>query len=126
MILCTATIMGTACGGGDSTIVMSNGEKATYRGRADVADMSKVVIEMDEHFFKPTVLLGAPGQRLEVTLSNQGNQLHNFSVEGQRIDENLEPAFPVTVIVTFPQSGAVGFRCKFHLRENMRGEFATH
>jgi plastocyanin len=52
--------------------------------------------------------------------------VHNFSVEGQPIDVTLAPASPATVTVTFPRSGTIGFRCKLHLQQNMRGELVSH
>ena len=83
------------------------------------------VVEMGDFFFKPTVLRGRPGQRLTVTLSNQGNSLHDFSIPAQHIDANVEAGTPVTVTVTFPQKGALTFECRYHLLQNMRGELVT-
>jgi len=45
---------------------------------------------------RPDVLLSdVPGQRLTVTLSNQGNSLHDFSIPAQHIDANVEAGTPV-------------------------------
>ena len=65
------------------------------------------------------------GQKLAVTLSNQGNELHNFTVGAQHIDENVQAGTPVNVTVTFPAAGAVTFVCRFHLIQNMRGELVV-
>lgn len=90
-----------------------------------MAGVSTTVIEMDDSFFRPTVLHGTPGQRLTVTLSNQGNSLHDFRIAAEHIDANVDAGTPVTVTVTFPRKGAVTFECRYHLLQNMRGELVT-
>ena len=115
-------VLAPACAGGGSTIRLADGQRASAHGEADVAGVSTTVIEMDDFFFRPTVLHGTPGQRLTVTLSNQGNELHDFRIAAQHIDAGVEAGTPVTVTVTFPEKGAVTFECRYHLLQNMRGE----
>ncbi|MEA2534904.1 MAG: hypothetical protein QOJ93_2715 [Actinomycetota bacterium] len=118
-------LLAPACAPSGPTIRLADGQRASTRGEADVAGVSTTVIEMGDFFFKPTMLRGRPGQRLTVTLSNQGNSLHDFSIPAQHIDANVEAGTPVTVTVTFPQRGAVTFECRYHLLQNMRGELVT-
>ena len=118
-------LLAPACAPSGPTIRLADGQRASTRGEADVAGVSATVIEMGDFFFKPTVLRGRPGQRLTVTLSNQGNSLHDFSIPAQHIDANVDAGTPVTVTVTFPQKGAVTFECRYHLLQNMRGELVT-
>ena len=112
------------CGGGP-TIALSDGQRATDGGRADVSAATTTVVELVEYAFKPAVLTGRPGQRLTIALSNQGNALHDFRLASQQLDLNVEPAAPVTVTVTFPSSGAVSFECRYHLLQHMRGELVA-
>ena len=112
------------CGGGP-TIALSDGQRATDGGRADVSTATATVVELVEYAFRPAVLTGRPGQRLTITLSNQGNALHDFRLASQQLDVNVEAAAPVTVTVTFPGSGAVRFECRYHLLQHMRGELVT-
>ena len=121
-LLLLLLLLATACRGGGPTFRLSGGQLASFRGEAHVAGVTTTVVEVGDDYFKPTVLTGAPGQRLTVTLSNQGNELHNFRIPAQHIDENLTAGTPVTVTVTFPTSGSVVFECRFHLSEHMRGE----
>lgn len=114
-----------ACAGGGPTIRLADGQRASYHGEADVSGVSSTVIEMDDFFFRPTVLHGTPGQPLTVTLSNQGNSLHDFRIAAQHIDANVEAGTPVTITVTFPEKGAVTFECRYHLLQNMRGELVA-
>ena len=118
-------VLAPACAGGGSTIRLADGQRASAHGEADVAGVSTTVVEMDDFFFRPTVLHGTPGQRLTVTLSNQGNALHDFRIAAQHIDANVDAGTPVTVTVTFPDKGAVTFECRYHLLQNMRGELAA-
>ena len=112
------------CGGGP-TIALSDGQRAADGGRADVSAATTTVVELVEYAFRPAVLTGRPGQRLTITLSNQGNALHDFRLASQQLDLNVEPAAPVTVTVTFPSSGAVSFECRYHLLQHMRGELVA-
>jgi plastocyanin len=125
LLVATVALLTPACTASGPTIRLADGKLATARGEADVSGISATVIEMGDFFFKPTVLRGTPGQHVTVTLSNQGNALHDFSIRAQHIDANAEAGTPVTVTVTFPQKGAVTFECRYHLLQNMRGELVT-
>jgi plastocyanin len=125
VIALALAVLAPACAGAGPSIRLADGQRASYHGEAGVAGVSSTVIEMDDSFFRPTVLHGTPGQRLTVTLSNQGNSLHDFRIAAQHIDANVEAGTPVTVTVTFPAKGAVTFECRYHLLQNMRGELVT-
>ena len=125
LLLVAAAILAPACAGGGRSIRLADGQRASAHGEADVAGASSTVIEMDDFFFRPTVLRGTPGQRLTVTLSNQGNSLHDFRIAAEHIDAGVEAGTPVTVTVTFPEKGAVTFECRYHLLQNMRGELVA-
>ncbi|HYR63659.1 MAG TPA: cupredoxin domain-containing protein [Actinomycetota bacterium] len=114
-----------ACTGSGPTVRLADGQPAAAHGEADVSGVTTTVIELGDYFFQPTILRGAPGQHLTVTLSNQGNALHDFRIASQHIDANVEAGTPVTVTVTFPQAGAVTFECRYHLLQNMRGELVA-
>src|SRR5260370_34890001 len=111
-----------ACAGGGRSIRLADGQRASAHGEADVAGVSTTVIEMDDFFFRPTVLHGTPGQRLTVTLSNQGNSLHDFRIAAEHIAANVEAGTPGTVTVTCPERGAATFERRYHVPQNMRGE----
>ena len=118
-------VVAPACTGGDRSIRLADGQRASAHGEASVAGVSATVVEMEDSYFQPTVLRGTPGQRLTITLSNQGNSVHDFRIAPQHIDANVEAGSPVTVTVTFPEKGAVTFECRYHLLQNMRGELVT-
>jgi len=118
-------VVAPACTGGGRSIRLADGQRASAHGEASVAGVSATVVEMEDSYFQPTVLRGTPGQRLTITLSNQGNSVHDFRIAAQHIDANVEAGSPVTVTVTFPEKGAVTFECRYHLLQNMRGELVT-
>ena len=118
-------LLAPACAGSGPTIRLADGQRASAHGEADVAGVSTTVVELEDDFFQPTVLQGTPGQRLTITLSNQGNSIHDFRIAGQHIDAGVEAGTPVTVTVTFPEKGAVTFECRYHLLQNMRGELVA-
>jgi len=94
-------VVAPACTGGGRSIRLADGQRASAHGEASVAGVSATVVEMEDSYFQPTVLRGTPGQRLTITLSNQGNAVHDFRIAAQHIDANVEAGSPVTVTVTF-------------------------
>ncbi|HET6689314.1 MAG TPA: cupredoxin domain-containing protein [Miltoncostaeaceae bacterium] len=87
----------------------------------DVAGMSSVDVTMRDDAFVPSVLRGTPGQTVMLTLDNTGTQEHNFSLEAQKVDTDVEVGETATVKVTFPASGTLGFFCEYHQALGMTG-----
>ncbi len=82
-------------------------------------------LELDNFYFKPTVLKGTPGLKLKIELSNEGSALHNFTLEAQSIDQDVQSETKADVTVTFSQSGFLEFFCKYHKGLGMVGELST-
>jgi plastocyanin len=98
------------------------GQEATNHGSTDVTGMQDLEVELDDFYFAPTVLEGEAGQSLTVTLFNEGDAPHTFTVDELDIDQELQPGDEdVTVDVTFPDSGALVFYCRFHADGGMLG-----
>jgi plastocyanin len=91
-------------------------------GTKDVKGQAELDLEADDYYFAPTFLRGAPGQRLTLEIENESGTLHNLSIPGQRIDQDIPPNGTVKVEVTIPQSGVMHFFCKFHTAIGMNGE----
>jgi plastocyanin len=96
-------------------------QEATDHGTEDVGGASEVELEADDFYFEPTVLTGEAGQEVTLTITNEGDAPHNFSITDQDIDENLDPGDETEVTVTFPDSGTVVFFCSFHQGNGMLG-----
>jgi plastocyanin len=109
--------------GGTITI---NGDKANDHGSKVVSGSSSLELEADnegnEYYFDPTVLSGKPGQKLTLTVKNEGDTTHNFSLDAQNINQDVQSGKEITVTVTFPKSGDLEFYCAFHKSLGMIGE----
>ena len=109
-------------GGGQKTIA---GVNANDHGTKAVADQGKTEIELDDYYFKPTVLEGKPGQKVELELKNEGQTEHTFTIDSQNVNKDLGPGEEAEVEVTIPKSGVVSFYCKFHKSSGMAGALAV-
>ena len=107
---------GGESGGGKKTIA---GVSANDHGSKSVSGSTEV--ELDNYYFKPTVLKGKPGSELTLELKNEGSVEHNFTIDSQGIDKDLEAGKDAKVSVTIPKSGVVSFYCKYHKSMGMAG-----
>lgn len=82
-----------------------------------------VTLNAGEFFFEATCLTSSAGGTVAVTVTNVGSALHNFSVESQGIDEDVAAGESITVDVELPDSGTLGFVCKYHSGSGMVGAF---
>ena len=107
---------------------------AAYWGHMDVTDRSAAEIEVfiregvntGGWAFSSTILVGTPGQTLELTVVNPvGPQIfeleHNFTLEDQAINVDIPIGEEQVVTVTFPQSGSLTFFCRRHVDEGQAG-----
>lgn len=101
------------------------GEEATYHGNAEVAGLSEFELELDNFYFGPTVLDGDAGEALTLSLHNEGSASHTFTIDGAGVDEELQPGAEGSVDVTFPDSGALVFYCRFHRGSGMLGALSV-
>ena len=116
------TTTGASGGGGRKTIA---GVQANDHGAKAVADKGKTEVELDDFYFKPTVLTGKAGEKVVLELKNEGQTEHSFTIASQGIDKVIEPGHQAEVTVKIPQSGAVSFYCKFHKSSGMAGALAV-
>ena len=91
------------------------------QGTADVRGKDEIDLELDDNYFAPTFLRGAPGQRLKLVVENESSALHNFSIPGLGVDTNLAPHASAEIEVTFPESGSTPFFCDLHTALGMNG-----
>jgi plastocyanin len=109
---------------GSGTITVGS-DTANNHGSEDFTGKSTESLEADDFYFSPTVLKGSPGQKLKITIENEGTALHNFSQPQQGVDQDIQPGAKQTVSITFPQSGFLEFFCKYHRTQGMVGELKT-
>jgi plastocyanin len=135
----TLGLVATACGeeptirggqgqpGGDDTAggAAFDISQVEDHGAADLSGQSETSLELDDFYFEPTVLMGEPGQTLSIELENEGSAPHTFTIETADIDEEVQPGDKVETDVTFPDSGALTFICRFHAGGGMQGALSV-
>ena len=80
-------------------------------------------MDAGDFYFKGTFIRGNPGQVLTMELKNVADQVHNFSLPAQGLNQDIPPKghAPLSVAVTFPASGELQFLCKYHTAQGMNG-----
>lgn len=99
------------------------GVRANYHGTKDIAGTNKVSIEIEDNYFSPTVIKGKPGQRVLVSLENESQSPHTFTIAGTYIDMQIQPGGLSEVPVKLPKSGNLSFFCTFQKKNGMAGVF---
>jgi plastocyanin len=112
---------------GTPTTLTIDGKTANNKGTADLSGMSTFTLKLDNDkgifYFEPTVLKGTPGEKITLVLQNVGSTKHNFTLEAQKINEDVNtPGTSGKVAITFPQSGSLQFHCEYHQALGMIGE----
>jgi plastocyanin len=128
--LTVVAIAGTALVGGVAFAAknppVSLQGKVTNKGEKTVKS-GKISVEADDFYFKSTFLKAKPGTTVKVSLKNEGNTQHTFTIDGLGVDQTLDPDQKATVTVTLPASGATNFYCRFHgpqaTNQGMQGAF---
>jgi plastocyanin len=101
--------------------VVIAGEAINLHETARVQDGGAIEMEMDDDYFEPSILVGAPGATVTLELENDGVRPHNLFVPGQGIDIRCGVRAEDEVEVTFPTSGVLVFRCRYTATSGMRG-----
>ena len=117
----STTASTTSSPGAGSGKITVNGEAANDHGTKDVSGGGSQSVEVDNFYFNPTVFTAHAGDKLTLTLSNESQTAHTFTITEQNIDKDLAVGGKVTVTVTFPSSGTVLFFCRFHRSQGMLG-----
>ena len=116
----------SSSGSGASSTASSSGGSSGY-GKAPTSTTSSPTppgpneVDMVDYAFKPTVITGKPGQTVTVTLKNQGQAEHNFKIDGQSANADVQPGKTASVKVKIPMSGTVQFYCEYHKARGMVG-----
>lgn len=109
-------ILGSACGGGgDSAAPAPQGNTPAQAGNNAGAGSTLV---MRDNEFVPSDFSVQAGT--EITLRNEGQAPHNFTVEGQNIDQDVNPGETETETLEL-DPGTYDFVCEFHREAGMTG-----
>jgi uncharacterized cupredoxin-like copper-binding protein len=66
------------------------------------------------------VLKGKPGSKVTLTLKNEGKVKHNFDLDAQQIDQDIDPGKSATVTVTIIGDGVID-TCRIPVLRRSRG-----
>ena len=123
LIAATTGLVLAGCGGGGSSKSSATTEGTTATSAASNAGGAITLNLATKDFaFEPTTLSATAGKPVTVTIKNQGQAEHNFSISSLSVDKDIEKGETQTVTFTPKQSGKVEFFCKYHkATKNMVG-----
>jgi plastocyanin len=99
----------------------SGGSKTTSSNAATSNSSGEIKMQMVDDAFQPKAITGKAGSTVKVELKNTGSREHNFKIDGQKADADVEPGEDATVSVKIPTSGSVQFYCEYHKGLGMVG-----
>jgi len=114
---------GSDSGGGSDPVQLSG--EVNDEGTEDATGSDSLEVEADDFSFGPTFIKATPGSTLTLTVTNEGDANHTFTVDDENIDTEVEPGASADVDVTVPDDGSVNFYCRFHIGQGMQGAVFT-
>lgn len=117
LIIATAGLVLAGCGGGGNKKAEATGAASSGGGGATVNLVAK------DFQFEPTTITATAGKPVTVTIKNEGQAEHNFSIESLKVNKDIEKGESQTVTFTPTQSGSIQFFCEYH--KNSHGMVGT-
>src|SRR5438309_9168655 len=108
LVAATAGVVLAGCGGGGTKKTTATGAASNGGGGATVNLVAK------DFMFEPTTITATAGKPVTVTIKNEGQAEHNFSIESLKVNQDVEKGESKTVTFTPTQSGAIQFFCEYH------------
>jgi plastocyanin len=102
----------TACGGEEESTDGAQDEPASVTVRED--------IEIGDYFFEPNIIEATMGNTVEVSLTNEGEQDHTFTLDELLVDEAVAAGEDAEVTFVPNEPGEFTFYCTIH-PEEMQG-----
>jgi plastocyanin len=88
------------------------------------APAGAVTVRAVDFAFNPARLTAQPNQPLTVTVRNEGQAPHTFTIQELNVDVTLQPGQSMTVTFT-PRAASHTFVCRFHAGAGMTGTLTT-
>jgi plastocyanin len=111
LIAATAGLVLAGCGGGGGSKSSATTASSAASNAGGPATLS---LATQDFKFVPTTLTATAGKPVTVTVKNNGQAEHNFSISSLQVDKDVEKGATQTVTFTPSQSGTVQFFCKYH------------
>jgi plastocyanin len=110
-ILLTGTLL-VACSGNDAGGGAAGGESPS--------GTTSTITMRDDEFVPSTVTIAAG----DVDLVNEGESPHNFTIEGQGVDVDVDPGTTTTQPIDLA-AGTYTIFCEFHRSDGMQGSLTV-
>ena len=120
----THTGSGSASGSGTGAAPVELDGEVQDHGTEQL-DGTELELEAEDFYFAPTYIQADPGAQVEVTIVNEGDAPHTFTIDEAEIDVEVGAGAEGSATVTVPDDGALAFYCRFHLQQGMQGAFFT-
>lgn len=75
---------------------------------------SATQLTIKDFAFQPSTLSGAPGATMTIDVTNEDSAEHSFTLDDESVSQDFEGGESGSVEVTLPESGTVGWHCKYH------------
>src|SRR3954447_2484295 len=98
-----------ACGGDDKSESTSSTTEAPSASQGASASL-----KTKDFMFEPNTLTAKAGQAVTVTIKNEGQAEHNFSITSLNVNKDIEKGESQTVTFTPTSAGTVQFFCEYH------------
>ena len=108
-VLAAALLLAGACGGGDEPEETGGGG-----GDTSSADALPVTVTASDFKFSPDSMEGHATHTIEVTLVNEGDVAHSFSIDDMDVDIEAAGGQEVTATFTPEETGTFEYYCKYH------------
>jgi nitrosocyanin len=119
LIAATAGLVLAGCGGGGGS---KKAESTATSAASNAGGPVTLNVVTKDFMFEPATLNATAGKPVTVTIKNEGQAEHNFSIESLKVNKDIEKGETQTVTFTPNQSGAIQFFCEYHkTTKNMVG-----
>jgi plastocyanin len=81
----------------------------------------KLETELDNFYFGPAFIEAEAGSTITLTLHNEGDTDHTFTIDSAGIDQTVSPGEETNVEVQVPDTGSLNYYCRFHRGSGMQG-----
>lgn len=117
ILLTVALLFAGACGGNDDS-----GSENSAKGTGESADALPVTVTAKNFKFRPDALEGHATHTVDLTLVNEDDATHSFTIDEMEVDIEAEGGQETQSSFTPEETGTFEFYCKYH-PETMKGEF---
>jgi plastocyanin len=99
----------------------SGASKTTKTTAVSSGGSGEIKLGLADDMFQPKAITGKAGSTVKVELKNTGQNEHNFTIDSQKVNKDVEAGEDATVSVKIPASGSVQFYCEYHKGLGMVG-----